>query len=184
MANQITYINAPVYGSLAYDFTTTTAPAPEWGNYREPERKVVIPAAPPVIDERTASRARVATRQSVAPFAIIGFLCAAILLVFTLMAKIQLAVATDEAVQLEMTLNELELAQSRQLIEYESVFNSAEIEEYATSVLGMQRPREEQITYLNSSVPNKAVILAGDSGSVSFSDRLYDMFSFIGEYFK
>ncbi len=174
----------PVNGSLAYDLGTI-APAREWDRerYREPERKVVIPA-PPVVKERVATRAKVKTQQSVAPLAIVGFICAAVLLVFTLMAKIQLTVVTDEAVKLETQLAELELAQNRLLIDYESVFNRTEIEEYATTVLGMQRPREEQITYLNTSVPDKAVVLEHDSDTNSFTDRLSDMFGFLGEYFK
>ncbi len=99
-------------------------------------------------------------------------------------AKIQLTVVTDEAVKLETQLAELELAQNRLLIDYESVFNRTEIEEYATTVLGMQRPREEQITYLNTSVPDKAVVLEHASDTNSLTARLSDMFGFLGEYFK
>lgn len=182
MAEYKTFVNIPVDGSLAYDLESTVA-YPDRRRYREEERKVVIPA-PPVVEDRTAVRAKVRTQQALSPIALIGFACAAVLLVFTLMAKIQLTMVTDEAVQLESQLSELKLDQSRLLIKYESAFNLTEIEEYATSVLGMQRPREEQIVYLNSSVPDKAVILDGEKDSYGLSDRLYDMLRSIGEYFK
>lgn len=182
MAEYKTFVNMPVVGSLAYDLERT-APYPERERYREPERKVVIPA-PPVADEKVSANAKVRTQQAVSPVALIGFACAAVLLVFTLMAKIQLTAVTDQAVKLESQLSELEMAQSRLLIEYESAFNLTEIEDFATSTLGMQRPREEQIIYLNSSAPNKAVILEDSEDSYGLSDRLYDMLKSIGEYFK
>lgn len=184
MAQEITFINMPVNGSLAYDFTNTAAfPEREWGRVREEERKVVIPA-PPETEERTQALPRVRTRQSVAPGALIGFACAAVLLVFSLMARIQLTAVTNDAVALESSLAELETEQARLLIAYESAFNLAEIEGYATSVLGMQRPREEQVIYLNSSVPDKAVVLGPDEQKGGLLDRIYGMLEFIGEYFK
>ena len=184
MAEYKTFVNMPVVGSLAYDLEGTVAyPYPQQEKRREAERKVVIPALP-VVDEQVAARAKARTQQAVSPVALIGFACAAVLLVFSLMAKIQLTAVTDEAVKLESQLSDLEMAQSRLLIEYESAFNLTEIEAYATSVLGMQRPREEQVIYLNSSIPDKAVILDGKADSYGLSDRLYDMLESIGEYFK
>lgn len=179
------FVNIPVYGSLAYDFETAPVYPErerEWEQPRRDERKVVIPA-PPETREQVHTKTRVLPRQAISPFAIIGFACAAVLLVFTLMAKIQLTVVTDEAARLESQFEELNLAQSRLLIEHESAFNRTEIEEYATSVLGMQRPRPEQIFYLNSSAPDKAVVLEGNNDSSGLLDKIADMFGFLSEYF-
>lgn len=177
------FVNIPVYGSLAYDFEAAPAyPEREWEQPRRDERKVVIPA-PPETREQARRQTLVRPKQSISPVSIIGFACAAVFLVFSLMAKIQLTVVTDEAAGLESELAALQTAQARLLIEHESVFNRTEIEEYATGVLGMQRPRQEQIYYLNSSAPDKAVILEQSEGTYGLLDRLSDMFSFITEYF-
>lgn len=191
MAEKQEFTSIPVYGSLAYDFQTAMPyPEREWGmpppqRQEREDRRVVIPA-PPMEDERvhTGSRTRTYPRQAISPFSIIGFACAIVLIIFTLMAKIQLTVITDQAVALETQLSELELAQNRLLIQYESVFNRTEIEEYATSVLGMQRPCQEQVIYLSSSAPDKAVVIEEAKGPGSLLDRLSDMFGFIAEYFK
>jgi len=170
-----------VYGNLAYDYGKAV-PYHE-GMGRPVERQVIIPA-PPRIREEAAVRTRVQTNQAVSPFALIGSVCAAILLVFTLMAKIQLTTVTNETVTLENQLSDLKVAQNRLLINYEKAFNLTEIEEYATNNLGMQRPRDEQIYYLDSSVPDKAVVLTGENSKSGFVERLFDAISSISEYFK
>ncbi len=181
-ARNVKYTEKPVYGSLAYDYGETEI-------YRERtqrpvERQVIIPA-PPRIKEQAAAAAKVKTKQSVSPFAMIGYACAAVLIVFTLMAKIQLTEITDTSAHLEQQLSDLKVAQNRLLINYEKAFNLTEIEEYATTQLGMQRPRDEQIFYLESTVPDKAVILSGeDEDKTGLGDRIFDALSSIAEYFK
>lgn len=183
MAEKNKTVNLPVYGSLAYDFETAV-PVPEWEREapRRDDRKIVIPAPPSTV-EHVNTRTKARPKQTVSPFSVIGFACAAVLLVFTLLAHIQLTIVTDQTAELEASLEELQLSQSRLLIEHESVFNRTEIEEYAINVLGMQRPRAEQIIYLNSSAPDKAVVLESDEGKYSFLDRISEIFSLISEYF-
>ena len=176
------YGTRPVYGSLAYDLSGT-AVYPDEGINPPPRRKIVIPA-PPEIKEQVFARTAVKPRQSIAPLSIVGFACAAVLVVFCLMAKIQLPAVTDEAVKYEQQLTELEVAQNRLLIDYEKAFNLTEIEEYASSQLGMQRPRDEQIYYIDSSVPDKAVIISGNEEEGSLTDRVFDFLSSIAEYFR
>ena len=179
---------------MAYEYSDTkfygisyiggsAAPQIETWPEAEPERKVVIPAAPQV-GERVQHKARVKSSQSVSPVAVIGILCAAVLMVFVLMAKVSFTAVSDEAVALESQLADLKVEQTRLLIEYESAFNMTEIEQYATATLGMQRPRNEQVYYLNSSVPDKAVIIENQSESKGLLERLSDMLSSIGEYFS
>lgn len=174
-------LGAGVYGSLAYDYGKVAPRGPV--SDRPVDRQVIIPAPPRIREEeRVAYRAK--TRQSVAPTAVIGFACAAVLVVFMLMAKTQLMAVTDTAAHLEQQLIELEVEQNRLLIDYERAFNLTEIEEFATRELGMQRPRDEQIHYLSSKVPDKAVIISGENEGRSFGDRLFDALSSIGEYFR
>lgn len=175
------YNASPVYGSLAYDYGKA-------GTYREKmdrpvERQVIIPA-PPKIREQAAAATQVKTKQGIAPLAILGYACAAILVIFSLMAKIQLTEVTDTSAQLETQLTDLNVAQNRLLINYEKAFNLTEIEEYATAQLGMQRPREEQVFYLENTVPDKAVIISSSENNDSFADRVFDALASISEYFK
>lgn len=170
-----------VYGSLAYDYGRV-------GTYREKmdrpvERQVIIPA-PPKIKEQAATATRVKTKQGIAPIAIIGYACAAILVIFSLMAKIQLTELTDNSAQLETQLSDLNVAQNRLLINYEKAFNLTEIEEYATTQLGMQRPRDEQVFYLENTVPDKAVIISSSDSKDGFFDRVFDALASLAEYFK
>ncbi len=186
MATAVKNNTAAVYGSLAYDFENTVA-YPDEGigarRERHEERRVVIPAPPMVKDEADIA-ARVKTKQGIAPMALIGFACAAVVLVFSLMARIQLTAMTDQAVQLEQQLADLKLSQARLLIDYESAFNLSEIEEYAKTNFGMQRPRDEQIYYLNSSVPDKAVVIDAADDGKGLGDRIFEMLASLGEYFK
>ncbi len=169
------------YGSLAYDTgrAARTAERP----VRPVDRQIIIPAAPR-LKEQAAALPRVKTQQSIAPLAIVGYICAAILIVFSLMAKIQLTEVTDQSAKLEQRLTDMKVAQNRLLINYEKAFNMTEIEEYATTHLGMQRPRDDQIYYIDNTVPDKAEIIDDGKASDSLGERILDALSFIAEYFK
>ena len=175
------YGNNATYGSLAYDANRVARYHERI--YRPVDRQVIIPAAPR-IKEEVASAALIRTRQAVSPLAIIGYVCAAILVIFSLMAKVQLTEVTDASANLEQQLSDLEVAQNRLLIDYEKAFNMTEIEEYATTQLGMQRPRDEQVFYLDSTVPDKAVIINEKKTENGFGDRILDALSSIAEYFR
>ena len=168
-----------VYGSLAYDFSNP-ALYPEL-DYSRP---LDIPA-PPKTQERVVTRAVPRTKQRIAPTAILGFACAAVMLVFALMAQIQLTAVSDETAQLETKLAELETEQTRLLIDYESAFNLTEIEEYAIGTLGMQKPRSDQIYYIEGGAPDKAVILeTAQTEEPGLFDRIGEFLSGLGEYFR
>lgn len=175
------YDENATYGSLAYDFNKAARYHERLD--RPVDRQIIIPAAPKIRDE-AAVAARVKTNQAISPLAIIGYVCAAILVVFSLMAKVQLTTVTDESANLEVQLTDLDVAQNRLLIDYEKAFNMTEIEEYASSKLGMQRPREEQVFYLDSTVPDKAVIIDSQETENGFGDRFMDALSSIAEYFR
>ena len=73
--------------------------------------------------------------------------------------------------------------QAKLQIAYESAFNLTEIEEYATAQLGMQKPTADQIYYIDTSSPDKAVIVQ-QTEEDSFVDRVSDFLMGIGEYFR
>jgi cell division protein FtsL len=173
------YGQGAVYGSLAYDFSN-----PDLYPELDYSRPLDIPA-PPQTRERVVTKAMPRTRQRIAPTAILGFACAAVMLVFALMAQIQLTAVSDETAQLETKLAELETEQTKLLIGYESAFNLTEIEEYAIGTLGMQKPRSDQVFYIEGGAPDKAVILeTAQTEEQNLLDRIGSIVSGIGEYFR
>lgn len=173
------YGQGAVYGSLAYDFNN-----PEL--YREEDT-----AAQPQVRPRTQTQTRVhtrartavRTRQSIAPLSLVGMLAAAFLLVVAILAQAKIVGISSKSVALQNELAQMEEQQAKLRIAYESAFNMAEIEDYAIHSLGMQKPRADQIFYIDTSSPDKAVVIAG-SESVGFVDRVSDYLSGVVEYFR
>ena len=175
------YGQGAVFGSLAYDFNN-----PEL--YRDE-----YTAAPPKTRPRTQTqtkahvhtraRAAVHTKQSLAPASLAGMLVAAFLVVVAILAQAQIVGISSRSVALETELAQLEEQQAKLRIAYESAFNMAEIEEYAVNTLGMQKPRADQIFYIDTSSPDKAVVIA-DGQSDGFVDRVSDYLSGVFAYFK
>ena len=175
------YGRGAVYGSLAYDFNNPEL-YPEEYSRPEPKAPSAKPQAQTHARVRTRARHAVHTRQGIAPFSIAGILVAAFLFVTGITAQVQLFTISGESVALEAKLSELEEHQAKLRIAYESSFNLAEIEEYAITSLGMQKPTADQITYIDTSAPDKAVVIADGSGD-GFVDRTADFLSGIGAYF-
>ena len=173
------YGEGAVYGSLAYDFNN-----PEL--YRE-EYTAAQPKARPKTQTqtrvRTRARAVVHTRQSIAPMSLIGMLAAAFLVVVAILAQAQIVSISSTSVSLQKELAQLEEQQAKLRIAYESAFNMAEIEDYAIHSLGMQKPRADQIFYIDTSSPDKAVVIS-DGEDVGFVDRVSDYLSGVIEYFR
>jgi len=174
----VRYRPGAVRGSLAYDLNNPEL-YPEY-TYGRP---LDIPVAPELEEEAVVSSARV-TAQAISPVAVVGYLIAAALLIFSLLARVQLTAASDECVALESSLAELQDQQSKLLIAYESSINLPEIEDYAVNVLGMQKPRSDQVYYISGSVQDKAVVLADTEEDVGFVDRVGDFLSSLAEYFR
>ena len=168
-----------VYGSLAYDLNHPELFEDE--RYARPREKA---KAEPQAKPRVATRSRraVHTRQAIAPTAILGLLVAAFLLVSGITAQVQVLSVSGESVELENRLNELREEQTKLRIRYESAFNLAEIEEYAIGSLGMQKPNANQIAYIDTSAPDKAVVVGQGSGD-GFVDRVSDFLTGLGAYF-
>ena len=174
------YGSRAVYGSLAYDFDN-----PEL--YQEEYSAPPEHTAPPQTQERTRAvpraGAHVRSRQAVYPLAMVGILAAAVLLVIAIMAQIQLFDISSKTVELEGQLKELQTEQTKLQIAYEGAFNLTEIEQYATSKLGMKKPSADQIYYIDTSSPDKAVII-NQTNNDGFFGRVSDFLSGIGAYFR
>lgn len=141
---------------------------------------------PPGTTEAVVPESVPTPKQAIAPLAVLGFAIAAVLIVISLVARVQLSQASAEVSALEDQYAELQEQQTRLRIDYESAFNLTEIEDYAIHELGMQKPRSDQLYYISSSdAADTAVVLDQSAAEpLSLADRLGDFFSSILEYFR
>lgn len=166
-----------VNGSIAYDLNS-----PElWPEYEY--APVDIPAADEREDAVVAGK-HLASAQAISPVAVVGFAIAAVLLVFSLLARAQLTAVSGECVQLETSLAQLQDSRSKLLIAYESAFNLTEIEDFAMGTLGMQKPRGDQVFYIAGEAQDRAVVLGSAGENVGVADKLGDFFSLFTSYFR
>jgi cell division protein FtsL len=180
--NSYNFVTGAVDGTLAYDFSTP-AVYPQEEVYESPRGRK--PQARPQSQtqdwikedqeqrEHTYADLRQKTGLQVLPF--LGAVAVVALVVMLLLAQIQLVNLSDTAVSLEAQIEELKTQQDKLTVEYETVFNLKDVEEYATGVLGMQEPRDDQIYYLtNVNAGDKAVVIT-DENTNMFSLGLEDI---------
>ena len=166
-------------GNAAYDLRSNAA---EEYLYSAP---VELPHAPQTT-EAVVPESVPTPKQAIAPLAVLGFAIAAVLIIISLVARVQLSQASAEVSTLEDQYTELQEQQTRLRIDYESAFNLTEIEDYAIHELGMQKPRRDQLYYISSSDDTDTAVVLDQSAAepLSFADRLGDFFSSILEYFR
>jgi cell division protein FtsL len=180
--NSYNFVTGAVDGTLAYDFSTP-AIYPQEEVYESPRRRK--PQARPQRQtqdwikedqeqrEQTYADRRQKTGLGVLPF--LGAMAVVALVVMLLLAQIQLVNLSDTAVSLEAQIEELKTQRDKLTVEYETVFNLKDVEEYATGVLGMQEPRDDQIYYLtNVNAGDKAVVITDETTNM-FSLGLEDV---------
>lgn len=179
------FVTGAVDGTLAYDFSNPAYYPQEEEIYETPPKKAE-PRETIWVKEDVREKVQtvVRSKQGFSPLAVMGVLCVVVLLVMTLLAQIQLVNISRTAVDLESQITELQAERDKLTIEYETIFNLKDVEEYAVGVLGMQEPRDDQIYYLtNVSSADKAVVLAG-SGTNMFSLGLEDLAASVKAYFS
>ncbi len=166
-------------GNAAYDLRSNAA---EEYLYSAP---VELPHAPRTT-EAVVPESVPTPKQAIAPLAVLGFAIAAVLIIISLVARVQLSQTSAEVSTLEDQYTELQEQQTRLRIDYESAFNLTEIEDYAIHELGMQKPRSDQLYYISSSDATDTAVVLDQSAAepLSLADRLGDFFSSILEYFR
>lgn len=88
----------------------------------------------------------------------LAILLTAALFISGLFVRVRLTEQNDENVALLRQLDELKEENTRLTIRYETLFNAAELEEYAEDVLGMRRPDAVCPVIMDTQVRDKAVI--------------------------
>lgn len=140
-----------------------------------------LPEAPEL--ETPVAEALPVPRQSVAPGAIFGALVAAVMVVFLMMAQVRMSIANKDVLALENQVKALQAEQDDLEIRYETAFNLTELEDYAVNELGMQKPRSDQIFYVNGAGEDRTEILDEAARQSSWADRIGDFLCRIAEYF-
>ena len=121
-----------MYGSSAYNFQPLGNECP--GAYGMlPKRK---------------KKHKCATGRSCSPALFVGLIMCSVLIFVSLMYRTSLVRISEETVALENKISELREQQVRLRIRHAEVFSLEETEQYALSVLGMQRPGADQIKYV------------------------------------
>lgn len=95
----------------------------------------------------------------------------------------QLSLLTRENQVLEKELAKLEQQEILLRREYESVISIQEIEAYATDVLGMVKPSQDQIFYVDLAGEDHAVVLEDKSMWDTVSDFIADIGERLADFF-
>lgn len=176
-----------VSGSNAYDFSRIReyASEPERIPEKKPAQRPPVKAEPRTVQKPVAKTAqRVQKSYGVSLFAITGFVVVAVMMVFVLLAHVRYNEVTSEAVRLQAKLDELSDQERKLKIAYENVFDVYAVEQYATNVLGMSKPSEEQVSAIQSVVYDKAVVVSAENEESDVSESMVTFLASLVSYFK
>ena len=155
-------------GSAAYDLA-----APQFQDWEEEREQKQQPAAQPA--KKTQGY------YSISLFSIVGFAAVVVMMVALLMTYVSYTAAAAGTVELRSQVEKLTEEQRKLTIAYEEAFDITEVEAYATTKLGMDKPAENQITNIDTHAEDRAVVVNNDDDS---SGGLGNLIGTIVEYFK
>ena len=158
-------------GSAAYDVRRVGSAAPEIQHPRLPQER-----------RRTVRRVRVKT--AISPFAVVGMMAAACMLVLVIFGYVQLYEVTSQVGTLNQELTALN--QENQLLhsEYEGKIDLAAIEEQAKA-MGMTQRSAAQTVYVNLTAADRAEVLQTEHTSmletiiVALKDSVQNLVSYL-----
>ena len=163
------YASDMIYGNVAYDLNSL----PREQEKPQPKKKRQV---------KTKTYDVAKPNQGVSLFAIVGFGLFAVMMIFVLLARLQLTQITDEAARLEIRIQELSKAEARLKVDYESTFNLTEIEEYATKQLGMVR-NSDNVNFFQATNIDRAEIFETEKNTSNFFEVFKNFISSLLEYF-
>ena len=166
--DELYFGSRPIFGSAAPQIEL---PEPEV--LERPQEKVSI-----------RTKTKTAAKQGISLFAVAGWASVIVLAVALLMSYVELNTIANESYELREELEALQIEETKLQIEYESTFRLDEVEEYATTMLGMVRAGNDQVKYLSNRAVDQAVILDTNGVETGISASLKSLFTTIAEYFK
>lgn len=182
-------VTGVVNGTLAYDFAPQYGYVPqERETERVEKRRVRVPRRQiwvreePVEQTETFELADTGFSRVSVAVASIGAIAAIVLILMVLMAQIQLLTISTQAASLENRITVLEDEHDKLTVQYETIFNLKDVEEYATSVLGMQEPREDQIYYISGVSSADRAVMITNTDTFSFDFGFGDMVESVQSY--
>ena len=178
------FVTGAVDGTLAYDFSQPAyIPREEVWQTPQPVPEVrQMPWAREEVRERVQNV--VYSRQGFSPLAILGVVAVVFLLVMTLFAQIKLVNISQSSANLEAQISELKAERDKLTIEYETIFNLKDVEEYAVGSLGMQEPHDDQIYYLTGVTSADKAVIVTDAGADFLSLGVEDLLASLRSYFN
>ncbi len=184
------FVTGAVDGTMAYDFSNPGLYTDEelYGEPLEKPSRREREAQQDWIKEDTRPDIRqvVLTKnhQGLSLLSMLGAAVAVVLLTMMLLAQIRLTDISDTAARLEDQISALELERDKLTVEYETIFNLKDVEQYAVDVLGMQEPDNQQVFYLTGvASADKAVVIEKDDADM-FSLGVADLLSSVKAYFS
>jgi cell division protein FtsL len=172
-----------VSGSNAYDFSRIREAAcePERIPEIKPARQPAVKAEPKPVP-KTAHRAQ--KSYGVSLFAVTGFVVVAVMMVFVLLAHIRYNEITSDTVQLQSRLDELADQERKLMIDYEKAFDVNAVEQYATNVLGMSKLDESQVSIVQTTAYDEAVVVNPEKEETHASENMVTFLASLVSYFK
>lgn len=135
--------------------------------------------------ERNEAIKRAKEAQAVSAFAVVGYVVAAVVLVFMLLSYVRLTEVSTEITNLKKEIALLETEQTKLSVEYETTFNVNRVAEYATGTLGMTKLTDRNTYVLKMEHDNKAEVLnADDSEGFGIIRAAREFVSELAEYFR
>ena len=135
--------------------------------------------------ERTDARATAvaARRFRVSAFAVVGYLAVTALMIFIVYNYMQLNELTLKTAGLQSQYQKLQDEAAVLQVQYEQKTNLRELESRAAE-LGMSRPVADQITYVNLSEPDRAVILRDTGRNSDFLSGITALLSAVVDFMR
>ena len=154
-------------GAAAYDVYSNVYRYPNGTENYYDGSAVRQPQRQGLPEERTLPerRQRVKVKTAVAPFTLFGMAAAALMLVLVIFGYVQLFEATSRVSKLESQLQSLQEEQLLLQSKYEGKIDLAGIEEQAET-LGLKKPSQEQIVYVNLAGTDQAEIYKTEKSSI------------------
>ncbi len=147
------------------------------------EREYQLPQEPVHQPEQGQKPSK--ARSQVPVTSVLGFMAAAALLVLVIFSYVRLYEITSANDDLRAELATIQQENAEMANRYTGIIDLNAVELIATSQLGMQRPVQDQIVYVDLGNSDKAVIIESQGESIvsSAANAVVDTFRYILEYF-
>ena len=134
---------------------------------------------------RQQKRSAMRPALRVSPMVLLGFLCAAFLMVVLLLCYVRMNTISRNVVSMKNEIEQLKIEQVSLLTQYEQKFDLASVKA-AAEAAGMSQPSESQIYYIDLPGADQAVAYGSESGGVLdkfFASLGRDVYA-VMEYFR